>query len=124
MTRLFDHFYLVTAIGLAVYSQCIIRWRLSLAPDVPEGIGPKFSFVVRFLLEPWALSSVAATFLAGVLWILALTKFELNYAYPWMATIFILMTFLGATFFGESINLNKILGTVLVTLGLVLVARS
>ena len=124
MTKFLDHLYLFSAIALAIYSQCIIRWRLGMSSDAPDGFVPKMGFVIQFLVEPWVLTSIAATFFAGVFWIVALTKFELNYAYPWMAMIFIAMTFLGAALFGESININKLLGTVLVTLGLVLVARS
>jgi len=124
MAKLLDHLYLFSAIALAVYSQCIIRWKLTLADDIPEQFTEKMRFIFSFLWEPWVASSVAATFFAGVFWIAALSKFELNYAYPWMALIFILMTYAGVVLFGESINLSKIIGTLLVTLGLILVARS
>ena len=124
MTKILDHLYLFSAIILAVYSQCVIRWRLSLTENIPENFLDKMRFVFGFLWEPWVISSVAATFFAGLLWIAALSKFELNYAYPWMAMIFIIMTYLGVVLFGESINAFKIIGTVLVVAGLILVARS
>lgn len=124
MTRILDHFYLFGAISLAIYSQCIIRWRLGFEPDIPSGIALKINFVMKFLIQPWVMSSVLATFISGVLWILALTRFDLNYAYPWMAMIFIVMSFLGAILFGESLNAYKIIGTMMVTFGLILVARS
>ena len=124
MGKIIDHLYLFSSIGLAIYSQCVIRWRLNLANEVPDGFLEKARFIYSFLWEPWVISSILATFFAGVFWIAALTKFELNYAYPWMALIFIMMTYLGVILFGESINLSKIIGTVLVTIGLILVARS
>lgn len=124
MTRLLDHFYLFFAIILAVYSQCVIRWRLGLANQIPEPLQEKIKFVALFLLEPWVISSILATFIAGVFWIVALSKFELNYAYPWMALIFVIMTFAGTLLFGESLSTGKLIGTTLVSVGLVLVARS
>ena len=124
MVRIIDHLYLFSAIALAVYSQCIIRWKIGLAHNIPEGFFEKMRFIVGFLWEPWVASSIAATFIAGIFWIAALSKFELNYAYPWMAMIFIIMTYVGVVLFGESVNLSKIAGTVLVTVGLILVARS
>jgi len=124
MHRLIDYFYLFSAIACAVYSQAIIRWRLGLSPEMPENFYLKAKFISTFLIQPWVLSSIVATFFAGILWIISLSKFELNYAYPWMAMIFILMLFVGAFFFEESINLQKILGTILVVIGLIVVARS
>lgn len=119
-----NHVYLFLAIGLAVYSQSVIRWRIGLVKDIPDAFFEKLYFIFIFLFEPWVMSSILATFFAGVLWVAALSYFELNYAYPWMALIFIIMTFIGVFFFGESINVNKVSGTLLVVVGLILVARS
>ena len=53
-----------------------------------------------------------------------MTKFEISYAYPWMALNFVLMLLFGVFLFNESFNLQKFVGTLVVVLGLVLVARA
>jgi len=123
MSKLFDHGYLFSAISLAVYSQCIIRWQLQLHSDIPVNFWPKLKYICVFLIEPWVLSSIMATFFAGIFWIAALSKFELNYAYPWMALIFVIMMFMGGYLFDELITVNKVLGTALVVAGLIIIAR-
>lgn len=90
---------------------------------MPPEFSQKLLFVMRFLLEPWVISSILATFIAGIFWIISLSKFELNYAYPWMALIFVIMMFMGVYLFGESLSNHKIFGTILVTIGLIVVAR-
>ena len=124
MYKASDHIYLLLSIVFAVYSQCVIRWKLSFSESIPVDFMDKIKFVLGFLWDPWVFSSIGATFLAGVFWIAALTRFELNYAYPWMAAIFIIMTFVGTVFFNESLSSNKLLGTALVAIGLIMVARS
>jgi len=123
MLKILDHGYLLFAIVCAVYSQCVVRWRLQLSDEIPEGLFLKIKFIMLFLLQPWVLSSVIATFFAGVFWIIALTRFELNYAYPWMAMIFVVMMCMGWLLFDESITPNKVIGTTLVVFGLIIIAK-
>ena len=124
MKSILNHSYLLFAITCAVYSQCVIRWRLGLLEsEIPKPFVVKLIFIFHFLLDPWVISSIVATFFAGVFWIISLTKFELNYAYPWMAMIFLIMMFMGTLLFNESLNNYKIIGTIIVCIGLVVVAR-
>lgn len=123
MQTIINHSYLLFAVLFAVYSQCIIRWRLQLQGIMPTEFSQKLLFVFHFLLDPWVISSILATFIAGVFWIISLSKFELNYAYPWMALIFIIMMFMGVFLFNESLNNHKVIGTILVVIGLIVVAR-
>lgn len=119
-----SHIYIVSTIFFTVYSQLIMRWQVSSAGSLPEGAYEKLLFIGNLLLNPWVLSSIAATFLAGVSWMLTMTKFEISYAYPWTALNFVLMLLLGVFLFNESFNLQKLVGTLVVVLGVVLVARA
>ncbi len=118
-----DHGYIVAMLCLGVYSQLIMRWQVSLAGPLPESIADKALFAIRILLTPWALSAVAATFLAGVSWMLAMTKFELSYAYPWTSLYFVFIPLAAALFFGESFTPAKGFGIALIIAGIVALAR-
>lgn len=119
-----NHLYIFSTIFFTVYSQLIMRWQVSSAGSLPEGGIEKCLFVGHLLFKPWVLSSIIATFLAGVSWMLAMTKFEISYAYPWTALNFVLMLLLGVFLFNESLNLQKLIGTLIVIVGIVLVARA
>lgn len=123
INRLLDHSYIASTIVFTVYSQLIMRWQVQLAGALPEDVSGKVHYVAHLLLNPWVLSGVAATFLAGVSWMLAMTKFEISYAYPWVSLNFLLMLLLGVLLFDESLNAAKILGTLLVITGIVVIAR-
>lgn len=123
MYRLIDHVYIVTTVVFTVYSQLIMRWQVQLTGPLPNSILGKLGYIAHLLLNPWVLSGVIATFFAGISWMLAMTKFEISYAYPWVSLNFILMLLLGVFLFDESFNSAKVLGTFLVIGGIVLITR-
>ena len=124
MARLLDHFYIVSTIIFTVYSQIIIRWQVSNAGDLPEDFTGKVYFIGNLFLNPWILSSIFATLFAGISWMLAMTRFEISYAYPWVSLNFIFMLALGVLLFNESLSTAKLLGTFLIIVGIVVIARN
>lgn len=124
IARLRDHLYIFGTIAFTAYSQTIMRWRVLEAGPLPDTVTGKFLFIGRLFMEPWVISSIAATLLAGISWMLAMSRFELSYAYPWVGLNFILMFAMGTLFFNEPFQPIKLAGTLLVICGLALIARS
>lgn len=124
MSRLQDHLYILATLVFTVYSQVIMRWQVVQAGPLPTDFGDRARFVILLLLSPWVLSSVVATFLAGVSWMLTMTRFELSYAYPWIGLNFVLIMGAGFLIFNEALSAGKLAGTLLVVIGIVVIARS
>ena len=123
MTRFVDHFYIISTIFLAVYSQLIMRWQVSIAGELPEDLRGKVVFVVELFFNPWIISCIVATLFAGVSWMLVMTRFEISYAYPWVSLSFVLMLILGVFLFGEEFSVNKLVGTIVVVFGIIIITR-
>lgn len=121
--RIFDHCYIFAMLVFSVYSQLIIRWQVSLAGPLPENTGDKAMFIMRLLLSPWVISALTATFLSGVAWMMAMTKFEISYAYPWASLNFVFMLAFGVLLFGEQFSMAKLAGSLLIVAGIVVLAR-
>ena len=124
MFRLIDHSYIASTVLFTVYSQLVMRWQVSQAGALPADFVGKVQFVAQLFLNPWVLSSIFATLFAGISWMLAMTRFEISYAYPWVSLNFVLMLVLGVLLFDESFNSAKMLGTLLVIAGIIVIARS
>lgn len=124
MFRLIDHLYIASTVLFTVYSQLIMRWQVSQAGALPVDFMGKVQFVAQLFFNPWVLSSIFATLFAGISWMLAMTRFEISYAYPWVSLNFVLMLVFGVLLFDESFNSVKVLGTLLVIAGIVLIARN
>ena len=118
------HACIALTLFFTIYGQLVLKWQMGMAGQLPAGGGEKLVFLLRQLLNPWILSGYVSALLASVAWMAAMTRFELGYAYPFMSLAFILVMGFGALFLGESIGLTKLLGTLMVMAGLVLIARA
>jgi drug/metabolite transporter (DMT)-like permease len=122
MSWLRSNAFLILYVLLTTSSQLIMRWQVSAA--APPASGSRVDFIVSMLLTPWVWVAILATFLAGLAWMLALTRFELTYAFPFTGVTFALILLAGAFLFGEHVGPARIAGTFLVLAGLVVIVRS
>jgi drug/metabolite transporter (DMT)-like permease len=127
MNQRFDiigHIYILITLALTVYGQLVLKWQMGSAGPMPaEGAG-KLLFLLQQFLNPWILSGFFSAFAASLAWMAAMTRFDLNYAYPFMSLAFIIVMAFSIAFLGESFSMSKAIGTLLVVSGLLVVARA
>jgi multidrug transporter EmrE-like cation transporter len=112
--------YLFATVSLMVYGQLVLKWRIGFVETaLPDNLPAKLLFLGKMLLDPWVMSGFCAAFLASLFWMAAISKLELSYAYPFMSLAFVLVLFLSAVFFHESINWQKLVGMGLIVAGIV-----
>lgn len=120
-----SNFYILLSISLGVVSQLIVKWKMStVSLDTAETFIGKLMIAMYMLLDPFIILSIVLTFLAGLIWMMAMTKVELSYAYPFTSLGFILILFFSALFFQENITNEKIIGSLLIMLGIIITGRS
>jgi multidrug transporter EmrE-like cation transporter len=54
---------------------------------------------------------------------LAMTRFEISYAYPFVALNYLLVLAFSVAAFNESLSMSKLAGTALIVIGIIFVAR-
>jgi multidrug transporter EmrE-like cation transporter len=113
----------ICTVLLTVYGQLIVKWRVIQAGALPQGFTKKAFFLIGLLLDPWVISSMLAALLAGLFWLAAMTKLELSYAYPFMSLAFVLVLILSAVIFHETVTTPKVLGMVVVIVGLIIASQ-
>ncbi len=124
MQFILNHLYLLLAISFGVVSQLIIKWKMSaFSFNDYETWQDKFALAFSMLLNPYIIASLILTLLAGVTWMIAMTKFEISYAYPFTLLGLVLVTIFSVVFFGESVNTYKLSGIVLIILGIVVISK-
>lgn len=123
MNRLLDHSYILATVVCTVYSQLVMRWQVGAAGELPSDGPGKVRFIATLLVNPWVLSGIAATFFAGVSWMLAMTRFEISYAYPFVSLNYVIILAASILLFNESLSPPKIMGTVLVIVGIVVISK-
>ncbi len=101
-----------------VYGQLVLKWQATLRIQ-QWGQAEPLRYVVSMLLNPWVISGLAAAFAASLCWMLAVSRMDLSKAYPFMALNFVLVGLAAVPLFGEAYSLPKMLGLILVVVGII-----
>ena len=120
------YLYVIFTILFTVYGQVILKWRISdlnWSLDMTGGIGKMIVSYMKFLFDPLIFSGFISAFIASVFWMLAMTKFELTYAYPFMALSPALVFILGIFVLGETFTIGKVLGLLVIMIGIIITVK-
>ncbi len=98
-----EHLYIFLSIFFAVSSQLIIKWKMGSFSinTIGDNLIEKFLFAFGMLLNPYIIFSIILTLLSGVSWMIAMTKFDISYAYPYTSLGFIFILIFSALLFNE-----------------------
>lgn len=110
--------YVGPTVLLVVYSQIVIKWRIAALGVLPAGDWEKFVFLIRALFDPYVASGFIAAFVGSLTWLAALTKIPLNVGFPaYYGMTFVLVLLGSAWALGEQVTSTKIIGAVLIMVG-------
>jgi multidrug transporter EmrE-like cation transporter len=71
----------------------------------------------------WVMAGLALYFVGALIWLVVLNRVAVSFAYPFVGLGFVLTALLAWALLGEGLTAYRALGTLLVTLGVVLIAR-
>jgi multidrug transporter EmrE-like cation transporter len=115
--------YVLATITLTTIGQLLIKWQLGRSGPLPSEPVPMLFFLFRQLFSVPVILGFAAAFVAALSWMAALTKFQLNLIYPFMSLCFPLTMVLSVYFLGEELSWPKIVGVVVILIGLFILSR-
>jgi drug/metabolite transporter (DMT)-like permease len=75
------------------------------------------------LLNPLVLLGFIMYGLSTIFWLIALSKKDLSYVYPFISLTYILVLLLSNLLLKESIGVNKVIGTLIIIIGLMIITR-
>lgn len=114
------YFYIFGTLFFTVYGQIVLKWRLSgLKIVLPEGTLDKIIYLVRLIFDPFVFSGFVSAFIASLFWMAAMTKFEITTAYPFMSIAPALVFIIGVVFLGETFTVGKVIGLLLIVIGII-----
>lgn len=88
----------------------------------------KLEFTIDHLIDlatsPLLILGMAVFGASAFLWLVALMKAELSFAYPFLSISYMLVMIGGALFFNEALTAPRIIGVAVIICGLLVIARS
>ena len=122
---MFLNLLLIIAIFFVSASQLIVKWEMKKhSLDDYASLSEKLMLLVSLLLNINILIALSLTVIAGLCWMVVMTKLDLSYAYPLTMLGFVIVLISSNVLFGEPITLHKILGIALISLGIFISSRS
>ena len=124
--KVIAHLYLAATIATSVYSQMIMKWRISgkfAGLKIPEGIWPKIVTLFTVIFDPFVFSGLVATVVSGLCWMATMSKLEIGYAYPFTSLGFVLVVLLSHFLFGETLTAWRICGVILIVAGVTVASQ-
>lgn len=79
--------------------------------------------LLQLFLSPYVIAGLMVYALASGLWIYILNKGELSYLYPIQSTAFIFALIIGTSIFKEDLTPWKIIGVIVICLGVFILTR-
>ncbi|MEP6988973.1 MAG: hypothetical protein ABI970_25445 [Chloroflexota bacterium] len=105
---------LVLKAGMNSVSQASPTGKLQLSVDT----------LIHMATNPLLIIGIAIFGVSTLLWLFALSKADLSFAYPFLSLTYLAVLLGGAFLFGDKVTLPRILGFAVIITGVLIVARS
>ncbi len=117
-------FLIVLSVAMTACAQVLLKIGMSLEPVRAASHSGEWLRLAGLLAHnPWVVGGLSLYGLGALAWLLVLSQVELSFAYPFVGLGFVITLLLSRWLLRDTINLYRLAGTLLISLGVVLVAR-
>lgn len=89
-----------------------------------RGFNPALHYVGDVVSNPWIMIGLVIIIIETVLWIAVLSKIDLSLAFPLASSSYVFILLVSAFILHEQVSVNRVIGTVLIMIGIVIVTKS
>jgi multidrug transporter EmrE-like cation transporter len=111
------------SVAITAIAQVVLKRGMSAAGMHEALAGGWLAAATAVLGNLWVLAGLSLYFLGAVIWLVVLSRVPVSFAYPFVGLGFVLTTLIAWGALGEALSTPRALGTLLVTLGVALIAR-
>jgi len=113
----------IILIGVVFAAFGQVSWKLGMN-QAGQLNALNFTTLSTVLLNSYVLLGFVLYGLSTIFWLIALSKKDLSFVYPFISLTYILVLVLSSLVLKESIGLNKIAGIIAIIIGLIIISRS
>jgi drug/metabolite transporter (DMT)-like permease len=117
-------FYIMVSVLTGAFGQVLLKKGMGSMGPLTLTVGQLGSTLWRIGTNPYVIAGLAIYVSGTVFWLVALSRVELSYAYPFASLSYVVMLAASWLLFQENISLVRLLGTLIVGLGVFLISRS
>jgi len=113
---------ILIAVVLMAYANVVLKLRITAL-----GGGSSVSwvsYILSMMLDPWTWSALIAAIVTGLLYVITLRQLELSVVEPLFALVFVVVPLAAVLILGEHLPPLRIVGLVLIFVGVILVGQT
>jgi multidrug transporter EmrE-like cation transporter len=116
--------FILLSIGLNVVGQLLMRHTMIEHGEVEFSFGRVLPIALELFSKPLVIFSLFLYLVAGLFWLVALSKVELSVAYPMLSLGYVAVFVLSWLLLSENVSVLRFLGTAIIGFGIYLLTRS
>lgn len=116
--------YILISVVAGAAGQVLLKKGMGSMGPLTLSIDQLGSVLWRIFTNPYVLVGLAIYVSGTLFWLTALSRVELSYAYPFASLSYVVMLAASWLLFSENITPLRIIGTLIVCLGVFLISRS
>jgi multidrug transporter EmrE-like cation transporter len=116
--------YILVSVLLSAVGQILLKKGMNDLGPMTINMRQLLGTLWRMGTNPYVFIGLFVYVIGVVFWLAALSMVDLSYAYPFASLSYIVMLVAAWLLFGEQISLLRLIGTLVVCLGVILIAKS
>lgn len=113
------------SISLAVGGQLLLKTGMNtIGPITGEEVRNGASTIVKVAANPQVVIGLMLYFVSAAIWLVVLSRVDLSFAYPLLGSSYIVVLIASRFLFNEPVTMVRLSGTLLISLGVILISRS
>lgn len=116
--------YILVSVVAGATGQILLKKGMIVMGPVTLSADQLFNTLWRIGTNPYVIIGLIIYVTGTVFWLAALSRVDLSYAYPFASLSYVVMLIASWQLFSEDITLLRIVGTLVICVGVLLVSRS
>lgn len=116
--------YILISVLAGAIGQILLKKGVSNMGALTLSLGQLPGILWRVATNPYVVFGLLIYVTGTVFWLAALSRVDLSYAYPFASLSYIVMLVASWLLFKEDISLTRIVGTLVVGVGILIISRS
>jgi drug/metabolite transporter (DMT)-like permease len=116
--------YILIAVLASAAGQVLLKKGMASTGAVTLSVNQLGNILWRISTNPYVVIGLIVYVCGTIFWLAALSRVDLSYAYPFASLSYLVMLVASWLLFSEDITLARLLGTMVVGLGVLLISQS
>ncbi|MGF1449618.1 MAG: DMT family transporter [Opitutales bacterium] len=118
--RLLSIVIIVTSIAISSTAHVVLKRGMQAKSETADGL---LGTLLAVAQNPWVLTGMCLHVLALGVWLAALKRVDITFAYPFLALGYVLVALMGVLWLGESLGTTRLAGMAIIVVGIVVLSR-